>query len=140
LQSLASSQWQTIFQTGVYFGLGTADYPLSSGTRNALCVRWDSAFSQRSLRSVPECSLNARPAQKDAVSVFIPMKPYSSSYANSSRQCKDEPNFVNEWWLSIPWPILAEGSDDARYRGLRKNLFDLRRCAVVHNLHVLARS
>jgi Transposase DDE domain len=27
----------------------------------------------------------------------------------------------------------------ARYRGLRKNLFDLRRCAVVNNLHVLAR-
>jgi transposase len=28
----------------------------------------------------------------------------------------------------------------ARYRGRRKNLFDLRRCAVVHNLHVVARS
>ncbi len=28
----------------------------------------------------------------------------------------------------------------ARYRGVRKNLFDLRRSAVVHNLHVLARS
>jgi hypothetical protein len=28
----------------------------------------------------------------------------------------------------------------ARYRGVRKNLFDLRRCAVIHNLHVLARS
>src|SRR5207237_3209049 len=28
----------------------------------------------------------------------------------------------------------------ARYRGLRKNLFDLRRSAVCHNLHVLARS
>lgn len=28
----------------------------------------------------------------------------------------------------------------ARYRGIRKNLFDLHRCAVVHNLHVLARS
>jgi hypothetical protein len=27
----------------------------------------------------------------------------------------------------------------ARYRGLRKNLFDLRRCAVVHNLHTIAR-
>ncbi|MGK7875545.1 MAG: hypothetical protein AB4426_20270 [Xenococcaceae cyanobacterium] len=27
----------------------------------------------------------------------------------------------------------------ARYIGLRKNLFDLRRTAVVHNLHVLAR-
>jgi Transposase DDE domain/Transposase domain (DUF772) len=28
----------------------------------------------------------------------------------------------------------------ARYRGPRKNLFDLRRTAVVHNLHVIARS
>jgi transposase len=28
----------------------------------------------------------------------------------------------------------------ARYRGLRKNLFDLRRVAVVHNLHVLKRT
>lgn len=27
-----------------------------------------------------------------------------------------------------------------RYRGSRKNLFDLRRCAVVHNLHVLQQS
>ena len=27
----------------------------------------------------------------------------------------------------------------ARYRGSRKNLFDLRRAAVVHNLHVIAR-
>jgi IS5 family transposase len=27
----------------------------------------------------------------------------------------------------------------ARYRGVRKNLFDLRRVAVVHNLHVIAR-
>ncbi len=27
----------------------------------------------------------------------------------------------------------------ARYRGSRKNLFDLRRCAVIHNLHVIAR-
>jgi len=29
--------------------------------------------------------------------------------------------------------------DRARYRGTRKNLFDLRRCAVVHNLHHFAR-
>jgi hypothetical protein len=26
-----------------------------------------------------------------------------------------------------------------RYRGTRKNLFDLRRVAVVHNLHIIAR-
>jgi Transposase DDE domain/Transposase domain (DUF772) len=30
--------------------------------------------------------------------------------------------------------------DRARYAGTRKNLFDLRRCAVVHNLHVIARA
>lgn len=29
--------------------------------------------------------------------------------------------------------------DRARYLGTRKNLFDLRRMAVVHNLHVIAR-
>lgn len=30
--------------------------------------------------------------------------------------------------------------DRARYKGVRKNLFDLRRSAVVHNLHVMART
>jgi hypothetical protein len=30
--------------------------------------------------------------------------------------------------------------DRARYIGARKNLFDLRRSAVVHNLHVIARN
>ncbi|BBD58237.1 putative transposase [Nostoc sp. HK-01] len=30
-------------------------------------------------------------------------------------------------------------TDQARYVGSRKNLFDLRRTAVVHNLHVLAK-
>jgi transposase len=27
----------------------------------------------------------------------------------------------------------------ARYRGIRKNLFDLRRSAIIHNLYVIAR-
>lgn len=30
--------------------------------------------------------------------------------------------------------------ETARYRGRRKNLFDLRRMAIVHNLHVIART
>ena len=33
----------------------------------------------------------------------------------------------------------ATGKDGARYTGIRKNLFDLRRIAVVCNLHVIAR-
>ena len=36
-------------------------------------------------------------------------------------------------------PVGHWQGERARYRGLRKNLFDLRRCAVVHNLHVVAR-
>ena len=35
--------------------------------------------------------------------------------------------------------VIAVQGRRARYRGTRKNLFDLRRVAVVHNLHVIAR-
>jgi hypothetical protein len=38
----------------------------------------------------------------------------------------------------MPYPILGKGL--AGYRGLQKNLFDLRRSAVVDNLHVIARA
>jgi hypothetical protein len=38
------------------------------------------------------------------------------------------------------WPIGHWQGERARYIGARKNLFDLRRSAVVHNLHVIARS
>ena len=42
-------------------------------------------------------------------------------------------------WASPLPPIQIDGDiPRARYRGSRKNLFDLRRCAVVHNLHVIA--
>jgi hypothetical protein len=35
--------------------------------------------------------------------------------------------------------IVREKMSNGFYIGLRKNLFDLRRVAVVHNLHVIAR-
>jgi hypothetical protein len=40
---------------------------------------------------------------------------------------------------STPWPTSGWQGRRARYLGTRKNLFDLRRVAVVHNLHVIAR-
>ncbi len=47
---------------------------------------------------------------------------------------------MNVSWSSTPWPTSGTGRGRrARYRGTRKNLFDLRRVAVVHNLHVIAR-
>ena len=39
------------------------------------------------------------------------------------------------------WRMWGSGKGDrARYLGVRKNLLDLRRAAVVHNLHVIARA
>ena len=38
-----------------------------------------------------------------------------------------------------PGPVGRWQGRRARYRGTRKNLFDLRRVAVVHNLHIIAR-
>jgi len=40
---------------------------------------------------------------------------------------------------STPWPTSAIGKAAAHATAARKNLFDLRRVAVVHNLHVIAR-
>ncbi len=53
----------------------------------------------------------------------------------------DGPNCVNGWRTLHPLAHVGQWQGRrARYRGLRENLFDLRLCAVVHNLHVLARS
>jgi Transposase DDE domain len=44
--------------------------------------------------------------------------------------------------IAVEHPLAHGGrwqGERARYRGQRKNLFDLRRAAVIHNLHVLAR-
>jgi len=63
------------------------------------------------------------------------------SCANARAPSPDAPNSANVSGSSTPWPISATGKDTARarYRGSRKNQFDLRRTAVVHNLHVIAR-
>jgi transposase len=44
--------------------------------------------------------------------------------------------------IAVEHPLAHIGrwqGERARYRGQRKNLFELRRSAVIHNLHVLAR-
>ena len=52
-------------------------------------------LSQRHLRPMSGCSLNARPARKDAASVFILTKLCSSSCVNVNRPRKDEANCVS---------------------------------------------
>src|SRR5258706_4325602 len=41
------------------------------------------------------------------------MKPCSSSYESVNRRRKDGPNCANGWPLSIPWPMLVSGKEDA---------------------------
>ena len=63
-----------------------------------------------------------------------------SSCAPASRPPTGGPGCASASRSSTPWPMSAAGrADRARYLGQRKNLFDLRRVAVVHNLHVIAR-
>lgn len=52
-----------------------------------------------------QCTTSA----KDAASVFTPTKPYSSSYESVSRLHKGVLTCVNEWPLSIPWPMWVGG-------------------------------
>jgi hypothetical protein len=72
--------------------------------------------------------------------VSIPMKPCSSNYARISKHQKVATNCVSEWRLSIHSRISVDGKGDVPGMRAAQNLFYLRRCAVVHNLHVLARS
>ena len=68
------------------------------------------------------------------------MSSYLLNYANVKRLQLVVLNSDKESRWSIPSAQVSQWQGDkARYRTQRKNLFDLRRIAVVHNLHVIAR-
>ena len=68
------------------------------------------------------------------------MNLYCRNYANVKPQRWVEPSCARR--VAVEHSLAQIGqwqSDRARYIGTRKNLFHLRRMAVVHNLHVIAR-
>ncbi len=75
-----------------------------------------------------------------AAFLFTQMSLYSRNYGNVKLLRADVQNCALR--VSVEHTLAHIGQwqgDRARYIGLRKNLFDLRRMAVVHNLHVVAR-
>jgi hypothetical protein len=62
-----------------------------------------------------------------------------SSYAPASSPHTDGRGCASACSRACPGHVGRWQGNHARYLGQRKNLFDLRRVAVVHNLHVIAR-
>jgi hypothetical protein len=58
----------------------------------------------------------------------------------AAQQTLDQPGCASGPRSSTPWPVGRWQGRRARSRGQRKNLFDLRRVAVVNNLHVIRQS
>ena len=75
----------------------------------------------------------------DAVSPSIPLKRCCKSCANA-RHRRAVRRCGSAWRWNTPWHTWGAGkADTLAIGGGRKNVFALRRYAVVHNLHVLAR-
>ncbi len=86
------------------------------------------------------CGSSAPPAARAAACRSTPMNGCWLSSALDSRR----PRGGRDSASASPWSTLSPTSADGRVvapatRGQRKNLHDLRRTAVVHNLHVIAR-
>jgi hypothetical protein len=74
------------------------------------------------------------------VATAVPMKLLCRNYVSARTLNPEELNSENVRALVHTLAHVGQWQGDrARYTGLRKNLFDLRRVAVVHNLHVIAR-
>src|SRR6266702_1000473 len=104
-----------------------------------LCQEAWSSFQPRSAKPVPYESA-VPPVAMGAVSAFTLTKRCCANSASANSRRWDEPALRER--VAVEHALAHIGhwqGRRARYRGLRKNLFDLRRCAVVHNLHVLAR-
>ena len=82
----------------------------------------------------------APPAATGAASPSTPTRHCWPSCASASRPPRGAPKLRER--VAVEHALAHVGhwqGRRARYRGTRKNLFDLRRVAVVHNLHVIAR-
>jgi len=103
-----------------------------------LCQEEWSSSQQKSARRVPYGSAVPAVAMA-AVSAFILTK--RGSCELRKRQLTEAGRAKLRERVAVEHALAHIGhwqGRRARYRGLRKNLFDLRRCAVVHHLHVLA--
>ena len=86
------------------------------------------------------CALAARPAATAAACPSTPTKPCWPGCADASRPPEGRAKLRERTEVEHALAHVGHWQGRrARYLGTRKNLFDLRRVAVVHNLHVIAR-
>ena len=91
------------------------------------------------LRQPVRCAPSAPPAPAAAACRSTPTSGCWPSSAPRSRPPTGGPSCASGSRSSTPWPMSAAGRAPRPLPRPRKNLFDLRRVAVVHNLHVIAR-
>ena len=100
---------------------GVVKFPAATCAHCALRARWTTSTSGRSLSMHPDEALLQELRERQQT-------PQGRAKLRERVAVEHALAHVGRW----------QGRR-ARYRGVRKNVFDLRRCAVVHNLHVLAR-
>ncbi len=99
--------------------------------------KWFS-FLAISVRFVPDV-LNALLTAKVARFLFIRMSLYWKNYVKVKKHHQVAQNYFLGVTVEHRLAHIGQWQGErARYLGIRKNLFDLRRMAVVHNLHVMA--
>ena len=118
----------------------TGQLTCPAGVTMAFPARHDRALPQTHLCHLPAAAaLHPKPVRA-AASPSTPTKRCSPSSASTSTPPPGAPSLRER--IKVEHALAHVGhwqGRRARYRGTRKNLFDLRRVAVVHNLHVIAR-
>ena len=141
LQSLAGAQRRPLRQDGLHAGLGArAAHAVRSQVSVPFAPGGTVHFPARGLCGLPAAGALHRPAAQGR-SVHIHPDERLLAELRARQQTPAGRAKLRER-VAVEHTLAHIGrwqGDRARYRGLRKNLFDLRRVAVVHNLHVLAR-
>ena len=111
-----------------------------AGVSHAVRARQDRPLPQGHLRGLPAAGTVHHQQQRAQRRPSIPTRRCWPSCATASRPRKDARSCANASQVEHALAHVGHWQGRrARYLGTRKNLFDLRRVAVVHNLHVIAR-
>ena len=111
-----------------------------AGVSHAVRARQDRPLPQGHLRRLPAAGTVHHQQPRAQRRPSIPTRRCWPSCASASRPRKDVRNCANASQVEHALAHVGHWQGRrARYLGTRKNLFDLRRVAVVHNLHIIAR-
>jgi hypothetical protein len=117
--------------------IGVCEGTRSDAVLHAVRARQDRAVLQGHLRGLP----TAATVHHRSTGRSVAIHPDEALLAELRQQTPQGPGELRER-VAVEHALAHVGhwqGRRARYLGTRKNLFDLRRAAVVHNLHIIAR-